>query len=642
VDFGDHKTPETSQLLGPDPIRVLVLSTSIGEGHNGNAVELINQLKQRGHQAVMIDQLDLLPFRFGQAFRTLYRLQLRFAPWSYEGSWKRMNRMHRFWAAVNGVLCWRRLFETMCVVEPDLIVANNPLAAQTLGHLSSTGRMDTPIATVVTDFGVHDLWVHKEIDAHLCVHSASTAEVTRLGGQNARTTGPLVRQQFFNPVSKQEARATLGLSSLEGQTSAAPVVLVTSGSWGVGEVENTVKTLIDLCGCRVIVPCGKDVHLQRRLSNDSRVLALGWVNEMETLIAASDVVVENAGGLSAMEAFAARRPVITYRPIPGHGRHNSEVMHAAGVSRLVNDVAELQLAITEVVANSSTVVDSVIRASDIFTSAGPDLLVGLAQSGKIQRAADPALRHFVGKAPRHRKALVSIGVMTGLYTLGTGGVSLAVSAGAKLAPQVKPAEHQAFVAAMVNEKELNNPAVRIALKNAGVAVIVDPVVASENEPALRELVSSGVPIASSTDSTVGSYVRTVRKKLRNEPVPPPSEWFATHCVAEVIVDGVDLLDVAQARRSHIPFANGRLYKSTDPTVFDENPVSALVETEFGSIDTAAFEPGDIYIEDERDTNSDTAVERLVKLQAVIAHQQVEVVALGKVESQVESQAARAG
>ena len=72
--------------------RVLVISTSMGAGHNGNGSELLRQVRASGDDGLMVDQLDLLPLRIGHAVRGWYRLQLRFMPWTYERSWRSMNR----------------------------------------------------------------------------------------------------------------------------------------------------------------------------------------------------------------------------------------------------------------------------------------------------------------------------------------------------------------------------------------------------------------------------------------------------------------------------------------------------------------------------------------------------------------------
>ena len=58
---------------------------------------------------------------------------------------------------------------------------------------------------------------------------------------------------------------------------------------------------------------------------------------MPALMTAADALVENAGGLTCMEAFAVGLPVITFLPIAGHGKDNAEMMARAGVNRYARD-----------------------------------------------------------------------------------------------------------------------------------------------------------------------------------------------------------------------------------------------------------------------------------------------------------------
>jgi hypothetical protein len=48
-------------------------------------------------------------------------------------------------------------------------------------------------------------------------------------------------------------------------------------------------------------------------------------------MAASDVLVANAGGLTCLEAFAAGLPVVMFDPLPGHGEDNGRHMERAGM-----------------------------------------------------------------------------------------------------------------------------------------------------------------------------------------------------------------------------------------------------------------------------------------------------------------------
>ncbi|GAB3899509.1 hypothetical protein GCM10029964_085540 [Kibdelosporangium lantanae] len=75
-------------------------------------------------------------------------------------------------------------------------------------------------------------------------------------------------------------------------------------------------------------------------------VALGWVDDMPTLLRAADVVVQNAGGLSVYEARATRLPVFTYRCLAGHGRMNAAALHRAGVAEWITYPEDLEKALT--------------------------------------------------------------------------------------------------------------------------------------------------------------------------------------------------------------------------------------------------------------------------------------------------------
>jgi UDP-N-acetylglucosamine:LPS N-acetylglucosamine transferase len=64
-------------------------------------------------------------------------------------------------------------------------------------------------------------------------------------------------------------------------------------------------------------------------------------------MATSDCVVQNAGGFSSLEALASGTPVITYRPLPGHGIANSANLEAAGLVPWARHVDELALLLAE-------------------------------------------------------------------------------------------------------------------------------------------------------------------------------------------------------------------------------------------------------------------------------------------------------
>ena len=129
----------------------------------------------------------------------------------------------------------------------------------------------------------------------------------------------------------------------------APVALISAGSLGMGAIPRTVRDLLAHPRLRVVVLCGRNARLRRRLGRHERVVALGWRDDVSDLMAASDVLVHNAGGLSLTEALAAGLPAVTYLPIAGHGRANAEVLAAAGIAPWPRDARALAAAVEEVV-----------------------------------------------------------------------------------------------------------------------------------------------------------------------------------------------------------------------------------------------------------------------------------------------------
>jgi UDP-N-acetylglucosamine:LPS N-acetylglucosamine transferase len=71
------------------------------------------------------------------------------------------------------------------------------------------------------------------------------------------------------------------------------------------------------------------------------VVALGWRDDVPTLMALADVLVHNAGGLTLTEALTAGLPAITFRPIPGHGTANAATLAEAGLAPWPKNTDEL-------------------------------------------------------------------------------------------------------------------------------------------------------------------------------------------------------------------------------------------------------------------------------------------------------------
>ena len=75
--------------------RIVVVSASVGAGHDGAAGELTRRLGEYGWTVERHDLVDLLPGRLGRAMCRGYGSQLRLAPGSWQSLYGLMERAPR-------------------------------------------------------------------------------------------------------------------------------------------------------------------------------------------------------------------------------------------------------------------------------------------------------------------------------------------------------------------------------------------------------------------------------------------------------------------------------------------------------------------------------------------------------------------
>ena len=221
------------------------------------------------------------------------------------------------------------------------MVSTYPLASQTLGDLRRDGRVPATSVTYLTDPAAHALWCHRDIDLHLTVTRATAQDAARYG-VTAQGAGPLCTPRSGRPGRRHTLRAELGISP------DTPVALLSAGSLGIGDVPGTVAAIRHHPQAHAVVLCGRNDGLRRQLQGVARVSPLGWRDDVADLMAAADLLVHNAGGLSLTEALVAGLPAVTYLPIPGHGRANTAVLERAGVASWPRDPRQLAEVIEQV------------------------------------------------------------------------------------------------------------------------------------------------------------------------------------------------------------------------------------------------------------------------------------------------------
>ncbi|MFI6253508.1 glycosyltransferase, partial [Streptomyces sp. NPDC051016] len=304
----------------PGGARIAIISAGVGAGHDGAAAGLARRLAEHGFVVDRYDFLDLLPARAGGLLCGTYHRLLTWMPGGYQRLYTSTDRSAR------PGLVWRALFRaaerrTLAALAPGTraVVSTYPGAGQVLGALRRRGLLRVPAFTYLTDFSVHALWVAPGIDAHLAVHPVPAAQAHARGASAVSVAGPVTDRRFAPATAGQRAAARARFALPERAT----LVLLVAGSWGVGPVRRAAGEIRRSGVAVPVVVCGRNQALAEQLRRDGIEHVFGWVEDMPGLMHACDVLVQNAGGLTSLEAFAAGLPVASYRCIPGHGQTNA-------------------------------------------------------------------------------------------------------------------------------------------------------------------------------------------------------------------------------------------------------------------------------------------------------------------------------
>ena len=319
-------------------------------------------------------------------------------------------------------------------------------------------------------------------------------------------------------------------------------MLVVAGAWGIGDVAKTFDAVRAAGRFTPVVVCGNNEQLRRKLEGRDGGHVLGWTDQMPTLMAAADVLVQNAGGLTCMEAFAAGLPVVSFKPIAGHGKDNAEQMAEAGVAAYATSTEELSPVLERATSLAGRAMTAKGRA--MFAADPADEVSALAAA----HAPEPVAERTRSRAG-FRRITAGVAALASTYAAFTVGVGTAAAHGIGVA---HPPRHTGavYLAVRLGPGDVNDAKLPDALKQAHATAIVPGMLAAHQPGAVRRLQAAGVEVA---NGGWGRRDRVHWGRARSDLMRAPKAIHAatgqrTHdFVPQRRIDGFDL---ASARLVH--------------------------------------------------------------------------------------------
>ena len=329
--------------------RVLLLSASSGAGHVRAAQALEKAFAARGDCEVEhIDAIEYVSKLFQRVYDKTYISMVQRAPELMGVLYERTDQP---WQHPRRRLALDRLNAQPMIrmlkrVQPDLCVATHFLPAEIIAWLIAKKKLHAKNAIVVTDYDVHAMWLCRTVSRYYVAIPEAEEYLAGIGvpREIIRVTGIPIDPIFSVPLQSAVARKALQLDP------SAQILLLAAGGYGVGPLEQLVLDLLKLDKpWQLVAIAGKSEKMKKRLDEiassagvlaggSPRLVPVGFTKQMDEYMAAADLLVGKAGGLTTSEALARKLPMALIEPIPGQEFRNADHLLEAGAAIRCNNL----------------------------------------------------------------------------------------------------------------------------------------------------------------------------------------------------------------------------------------------------------------------------------------------------------------
>lgn len=321
--------------------RVLVISASVGAGHNQAARAVVERLR---HDAphLEVEQVDALAFA-GRCFRSWYAggyaLAVSRFPRLYGLGFRITDRpdtprrtlaeRRRLWTERREM---SRLGEHIRSGRYDLVLHSHFLAPPLVAWMKDRDLLSCPQAVIVTDNVIHRYWFSRHVERWFLSADLDAARLERWGIQPERivVSGMPVQAKWRSELDRSRVLAEWDLPA------GRPIVLLSGGTEFVcGPVVRIARELAharqDLC---VVVLGGRNKKLLGELAGlhlpPERLRPVAFTDRLHELVEAASLMITKAGGSTLAECAARGRAMVFLKPVPGQEAGNARYFAAAG------------------------------------------------------------------------------------------------------------------------------------------------------------------------------------------------------------------------------------------------------------------------------------------------------------------------
>lgn len=327
-------------------MKVLIFYASYGGGHL-NAAKSIENCIKTNYTDIDVEMIDCMKYvnkTIEKVTTAAYREMAKKAPWAWGRIYSDAQKgpLAHITTRSNKIMAIK-LLKLLREKKPDLIISTHPFGSQMCSYLKRKNKIDSKIATIMTDFAPHDQWLvgHEYTDYFFVAHNKMKDYLINKGISENKVfdTGIPISENFQKLYNKKEIFDKYNLDENK-----FTILFFGGGEFGLGKtrtvqifnnfVEETKNNNIQIIAISGKNPKMKSAFEEVVNSNNAEVNVkiIEFSNEVPKLMAIANLVVTKPGGLTTSESLASHLPMIVINPIPGQEEENAEFLESKNIA----------------------------------------------------------------------------------------------------------------------------------------------------------------------------------------------------------------------------------------------------------------------------------------------------------------------
>lgn len=298
--------------------KVLIFYASYGGGHLSAARSIKEYIKENYSdvETNLIDCVKYVNKSLNALTTTAYNEMAKKMPWAWGKIYSNSQKgpIAKISSTSNKIMALK-LNKLLQEYNPDVIISTHPFSSQMCSVLKRKGKINTKIATVMTDYAPHDQWLidSDSVDFFFVAHDGMKEALVKKGISEEKVfaTGIPLSNRFLKNYNKDETLKAFGL-----QSNKKTILFFAGGEFGLGKSKtyDMLKTLAEnFENIQVVAISGRNEKMKKgfeylveQTHTQNSIKILDYTTQVPELMSISDMVITKPGGLTTTESLASR------------------------------------------------------------------------------------------------------------------------------------------------------------------------------------------------------------------------------------------------------------------------------------------------------------------------------------------------